>query len=79
MKLTYDPRHNMADIRFQGPKAEVLTLSLSDSVSVDIAPDGTACGVELLDANEQLEAEDGRRLVFVNEANGHRQDIALED
>jgi uncharacterized protein YuzE len=77
MKLTYDPRHNIAYIRFQEPKTEVLTIPVSDSVNVDMAPDGTVYGVELLNANEQLRGEDGANLVFVNEARGDRREIPL--
>jgi uncharacterized protein YuzE len=41
MKLTYDPRHNIAYIRFHDKTAEVETLRISDSVDIDIAPEGT--------------------------------------
>ena len=68
MKLTYDPSHNVAYMRFRKMKAEVESLRISDELVVDIAPDGTVYGVELLNANEQLQQEDMRELVIVNEA-----------
>jgi hypothetical protein len=33
-----------------------------------VAPDGTVYGIELLNANEQLEREDGGKILFINEA-----------
>jgi len=77
MRLTYDPRCNVAYIRLHEKKAPVETIRLSDEVNVDIAPDGTLYGIELLNANEQLQAEDGGRLVVVNEAAGSRSEVPL--
>ena len=54
MKLIYDPKHNIAYISLQTKNARVETLRLSDSLNVDIAPDGTVYGIELLNANKQL-------------------------
>ena len=70
MRLTYDPRHNIAYIRLREKRQDVETLRLSDEVNVDIAPDGTLYGIELLNANEQLGAADGGSLVVANEAAG---------
>lgn len=70
MKLTYDPRHNVAYLRFHEKTGQVETLRLSDEVSVDIAPDGSVYGIELLNANEQMGSEDRRNIVVVNEAAG---------
>ena len=77
MKLTYDPRYNIAYIRLHEKKAEVETIRVSDGLSVDIAPDGTVYGIELLNANEQLRAEDEGSFVVVNEALGERREIRL--
>jgi len=54
MKLTYDPKYNVAYIHLRDKAAEVETIHLSDELKVDIAPDGTVYGIELLNANEQL-------------------------
>ena len=76
MKLSYDPTHNIAYLRLHEKAAsEVDTIRVSDELNVDIAPDGTVYGIELLNANEQLRGEDGGCLVLVNEANGKRQEI----
>ena len=77
MKLTYDPRYNIAYIRLHEKKAEVETIRVSDGLSVDIAPDGTVYGIELLNANEQLRAEDEGSFVVVNEALDERREIRL--
>ena len=77
MKLTYDPRYNIAYIRFQEKRAEVETIRLSDELVVDIAPDGTVYGIELLNANEQLQREDRGELVVVNEATGEQAELPL--
>ena len=77
MKLTYDPRYNIAYIRLHEKKAEVETIRVSDELSVDIAPDGTVYGIELLNANEQLRAEDEGSFVVANEALGERREIRL--
>jgi len=44
---------------------------------VDIAPDGTVYGIELLSANEQWRTDDEGSFVVVNEARGARQEIRL--
>ena len=77
MKLTYDPRHNIAYLRFHEKTAEVETIQVSDALNVDIAPDGTIYGIDLLNANEQLRGDDGGQLVIVNEAAGKTDNIAL--
>ena len=77
MKLTYDPRHNVAYLRFQEKTAEVETIQLSEALNVDLAPDGTVYGIELLNANEQLRGDNGGHLVVVNEAAGKTEDILL--
>jgi hypothetical protein len=41
---------------------------------VDLAPDGTMYGFELLNANEQLQAGDDGALVVVTEALGERRE-----
>lgn len=77
MKLTYDPRHNIAYIRLHEKKEAVETIHLSDEMNVDIACDGTVYGIELLNANEQLKVEDGPMLIIENEEDGRRQEVTL--
>ncbi len=77
MKFTYDPRYNIAYIRFQEKGPEVEAIRVSDELVVDIAPDGTIYGIELLNANEQVQREDAGELVVINEATGKRAELSL--
>jgi len=77
MRLTYDPKHNIAYVRLHEKKGQVDTVRVSDELNVDIAPDGTVYGIELLNANAQLEAADDGNLVVINEAIGRRQEMPL--
>ena len=77
MKLTYDPKHNIAYLRLHEKTSQVETIRVSDEMNVDISPDGTVYVIELLNANAQLEAEDNGNLVVINEAVGMRQELPL--
>ena len=77
MKLSYDPEHNIAYIRLRERRGEIETVRISDELNVDMAPDGTVYGIELLNANEQLAGADGRRLVEVDEPDGRTRELAL--
>ncbi len=77
MKLTYDPRYNVAYLRLHEKTGTVETIRLSDELNVDLAPDGTVYGIELLNANAQLRGEDQGQLILVNEASGQRVEIPL--
>lgn len=77
MKLSYDFRYNIAYLRLHEKKEEVETIRVSNELNVDIAPDGTVYGIELLNANEQLRAEDQGKLVVVNEERGESEEIPL--
>jgi uncharacterized protein YuzE len=77
VKFTYDPRYNVAYICFSEKRTEVETIQVSDELNVDLAPDGTIYGIELLNANEQLSREDTGKLLFINEATGERTELPL--
>ena len=77
MKLTYDPRHNVAYLRLHEKTAGVETIRIGDELNIDLAPDGTVYGIELLNANVQLRGADGGRLVVVNEAAGEETEVPL--
>ncbi len=77
MRLSYDPRRNVAYIRFRADPADVETVRISDEINIDLAPDGTVAGIELLNANEQLRASDGGQLVVTHEAEGRETTVAL--
>lgn len=77
MKLTYDPRYNIAYIRLHKKVKEVETIKISDELNIDIASDGTIYGIELLNANEQLQKEDKGKILVINEATGEQVEVQL--
>ena len=78
MKLTIDPKHNIAYLRFHEKTAQVQTIKVSDEVNIDLSPDGTVYGIELLNANEQMLSEDQGKLVVINESAGDRRELQLK-
>jgi uncharacterized protein YuzE len=56
---------------------QVDTIHVSDELNVDLAPDGTIYGIELLNANEQLRREHAGKLIVENEATGNVAEIQL--
>ncbi len=77
MKLTYDSRYNIGYICFKEKQDDVQSIKLSDELIVDIAPDGTVYGIELLNANEQLQHENVEGLIVINEATGEQTQLPL--
>jgi len=78
MKLIYDPRHNVAYIRLREKSGQVETICISDELNIDLAPDGTIYGIELLNANEQLGGGDDGRIVVVDETGERALALASE-
>jgi uncharacterized protein YuzE len=79
MKLSYDRDRNIAYLRLRPKTAGVETIRVSDELNVDIAPDGSVYGIELLNANEQLQAGDDGQLVLVDEVDGRELAVSLSD
>ena len=77
MRFTYDPRYNVAYIRFHEKTNEVEAIRISNELIVDVSPDGTVYGIELLNANEQLQREDMGKFLFVNMATGEQKEVPL--
>ena len=77
MKLTFDRTHNIAYLRLRPRGAQVETIRVSNELNVDLAPDGSVYGIELLNANEQLRAADNGKLILVDEANGREVELSL--
>jgi uncharacterized protein YuzE len=48
-----------------------------EEMNVDIAPNGTIYGIELLNANQQLDGDTQGKLIVVNEALGESSEIKL--
>ena len=76
MEITYDPRYNIAFIKFREKTEEVETIHLSDEINIDIADDGKIYGIELMNANEQLRLDRGFK--FVNEELGKTVELPIQ-
>ena len=50
MELTYDPKFNIACIRFHSKTTEVESKRVSEELIINIYGDGTIYGMELLNA-----------------------------
>ena len=74
MKLSYDPNYNVVYLRLHEKTDQVTTIKVSDEMNIDMAPDGTVYGIELLNAKEQLADDHGTLIV---ESEGHRREIPL--
>lgn len=54
MQLSYDPKVNVAYIRLRERQGDGETIAVTSDFLVDIDETGAVCGIELLNANEQL-------------------------
>lgn len=52
MKISYDQTYDILYIELQGGVVECRTLRLSDAVALNIGPDETLVGIEIMDAAE---------------------------
>jgi uncharacterized protein YuzE len=77
MKLTYDPRYNIAYLKLHEKNTKVETIKISEELNIDIAPNGTIYGIEFLNANEQLQREGDQAFLIVNEATGDQTEVNL--
>lgn len=77
MRFTYDPRYNIAYIRFREKQTELDSIKISDEMVIDIAPDGSVYGIELLNANEQLQLDSAGKLLMINETTGEKAELPL--
>ena len=77
MQLTYDPRYNVAYLRLRERTTGVETITISDALNLDIAPDGTLYGIEFLNANDQIGRLTEIKLTAVNEENGREAVLEL--
>jgi uncharacterized protein YuzE len=70
MKLSYDSKYNIAYIKFKDKTEQVETIHLSDEVKIDLTPDGKIYGIELLNANEQLQILKDMKFIFTDQSSG---------
>ena len=81
MELTYDRKHNVAYLRLKPVRPQdavwhVETVRVGDDMNVDLGPDGTVYGIELLNANEQLGSV-AEVIVSVGGGNERREAVSL--
>jgi len=77
MKLTYDPKHNVAYIGLREKREQVETIRVGEELNIDLAPDGTVYGIELLNAREQLASDTPAQVVVLNDASGKTSTLNL--
>ena len=77
MRFTYDPKYNIAYLKFQEKSAGVQTLKISEELNIDLASDGTIYGIELLNANEQMTRQDEGKFLVINEVTGEKAEVPL--
>ena len=77
MRITYDPEANSAYIFLTERTGEIETHVITDDVIIDVLPDGMLFGIELLNANRQLQTDDGSLTVF-NQVTGEELRINLK-
>ena len=77
MQFSYDPRYNIGYIRLREKGSQVESIKISDELIVDMTPDGMVYGIELLNANEQLQRDKMDKLMVVNEATGEHSELKL--
>jgi uncharacterized protein YuzE len=75
MEIRYDPRYNIAYIRIEAKTAGVKTVQVSEDMNIDLSPDGKVCGIELLNANEQLIKNE--KISFIDESTGKTLELRL--
>ena len=73
MKITFDPKFNIAYIKLKEKSGELINLKISEDLVLDLSPDGTVFGIELLNANEQLQDS----LSFTNEVTGKNETVRI--
>lgn len=72
VKLTFDPKYNIAYIALRDKIDQVETIHLSDELKVDIGSDGTVYGIELLNASAQL-----GQSIIIRDADGNESVLQL--
>lgn len=77
MRLTYDPDVNAAYIRLREQQGDVETIQITGDFLVDIDATGAVCGIELLNANEQLKGADEGRIVYVDPFSGEEKALKV--
>ncbi|TXT24244.1 MAG: hypothetical protein FD134_1687 [Gallionellaceae bacterium] len=54
MKLSYDPKYNIAYLRFHEKHGTVTTIKISDEMNIDVAPDGGNLIIETSGSHREI-------------------------
>ena len=73
MNITFDPKYNIAYIMFKEKAAQVISVKVSEDLILDLSPDGSIYGIELLNAEEQLQ----HQLSFINKVTGKSETVNI--
>ncbi len=73
MKVIVDHKYNVAYIRFKEKTGTVNSIKLSDDLVLDLSPDGSIYGLELLNAKEQLDDH----LTLINSITGKVEELKI--
>jgi uncharacterized protein YuzE len=77
MRISVNRKLNVAYVRLQDSPETVETKKLSEDLLMDVGPDGTVYGLELLNASEQLRSADLAELEVENEDSGETTRVSL--
>lgn len=77
MKLSYDLKYNVGYLSFKDKTEQVNSIKLSEDVIVDMAPDGSIYGIELLNVKEQLFGGKLKQLLLLNENTGTEKKVEI--
>jgi uncharacterized protein YuzE len=77
MRISINRKLNVAYIHLQDRPDTVETKQLSDDLLMDVGPDGTVYGLELLNASEQLRSADLAELSVEDAESGETTRVSL--
>jgi uncharacterized protein YuzE len=77
MRISVNRKLNVAYVHLQDRPNTVESKQLSKDLVLDVGPDGTVYGIELLNAREQLRSADLAELEVENEDSGETTRISL--
>lgn len=77
MKMTYDLKYNVGYISFKEKTEEVNSIKMSEDLVIDIAPDGSIYGIELLNVKEQMFGDNLKQILLLNENTGAQKAVEL--
>lgn len=66
MKISYDPETDALYIRLAEGQQECRTLRLNEDVTLNIGPDETLVGIEVLDAHRMFETPERPSIILEN-------------